>query len=105
MENGSIDVSVNDTLSKKVHTIQLTPSKAINSIFKEISKKYDYNIDDIHLVLESGPGVQSFFVSKPIFVTFNLFLFETHGKQGMLKFNNLLQFCFTSVILKLTSAY
>lgn len=69
MENGSIDVSVNDTISKKIHTIQLTPSRAINSIFKEISKKYDYNIDDIHLVLESGPGMQSFFVSNALFIT------------------------------------
>lgn len=72
MENGSIDVSVNDTLSKKIHTIQLTPSRTVNSIFKEISKKYDYNIDDINLVLESGPTGQSFCVSKTLFTTFNL---------------------------------
>lgn len=63
-------MDVNDTTSKKLHTIQLTPSRSIDSIFKEISEKYDYNIHDINLVLESATGetgFTSFCVSKYTF--------------------------------------
>lgn len=70
MENESIEVAVKDTImGKKPHTIRLTPSRSIDSIFKEVSKEYNYNIDDISLKLESGEGLESFLVSTAILNT------------------------------------
>lgn len=68
MENESIDVPVRDKISgKKSHIIKLSGSVLIYNIFKEISKQYDYKIDDISILLELGPGYETSFVSKIIF--------------------------------------
>ncbi|XP_057671617.1 ubiquitin carboxyl-terminal hydrolase 47 [Diorhabda carinulata] len=50
-------VTVRDTIqqsTKKQAFISLTPSKTIESIFKEVSKEFSYNHDEIELVLQNG---------------------------------------------------
>ncbi|CAG9864755.1 unnamed protein product [Phyllotreta striolata] len=51
-----IRATVRDTIlisGKKQYTIQLSPSKTINSIFQEISDEFHYLIEEIELILQS----------------------------------------------------
>lgn len=69
MENESIGVLVRDGISGiKEHRILLTPSTAIDSIFKEVSKEFDYNIDDICLVVQLPHGTGNDEVSTICFL-------------------------------------
>lgn len=76
MENESVKVLVKDTISgKKIFTLQLTPSRAIDSIFKEVSKEFEYNVDDISLEVQLGPGSENYEVSNMFFGFSSLLIF------------------------------
>ncbi|KAJ8945952.1 hypothetical protein NQ318_016780 [Aromia moschata] len=52
-------VTVRDTIqqsAKRRSDIQVTPTKTIESIFKEISRDFEYNADEIELVLQRRDG-------------------------------------------------
>lgn len=56
-QEGSLTVQVQDTIQqggKKHCFVQLSPDKTIESIFKEISKDLEYNVDDIEIILRKG---------------------------------------------------
>lgn len=69
MENESRRVLVKDTISGKTTiSVQVTPSMSIDSIFKEVSKEFDYNVDDICLTMHLGPGSGNYEVSLFIYI-------------------------------------
>lgn len=75
MEKESIRVTVRDTIlqsttGKNTFTIQLTPSTSIDSIFREVSKEFDYSIDDIEIMLQPVGGQNSNIVSSLFFRCF-----------------------------------
>lgn len=58
-DEGHLRVTVRDTVllsAKKQSYVLLTPTKTIESIFKEISKEFEYNADEIELVLQKNDG-------------------------------------------------
>lgn len=58
-DEGHLRVTVRDTIlssAKKQSYVLLTPTKTIESIFKEISREFEYNADEIELVLQKRDG-------------------------------------------------
>lgn len=56
-QEGSIRVQVQDTITqggKKQCFVELSPDKTLESIFKEVSKDLEYNVDDIEIIIRNG---------------------------------------------------
>lgn len=79
-DEGYLRVTVRDTIllsAKKQSYVLLIPTKSIESIFKEISKDFEYNADEIELVLQKNDGttVCKIFISGKQTFLFNTILF------------------------------
>lgn len=76
MENESIIVCVRDTIQqssngRKSFSLKLTPSKLIDSIFIEVSKEFDYNVDDITITLQALTSTERDIVSSMLSYNFH----------------------------------